>query len=112
MRDLLYEIGTEELPASFVQPALKQMQEKFEKKAAELKLQHGTIIVKGTPRRLAMIVEGVADKQQDIREELLGPSVKAGKDGEGNFTKAAEGFARSRGASVEDLKEVDRKSVV
>jgi len=107
MRDLLYEIGTEELPASFVQPALKQMQEKFEKKATELKLQHGTIIVKGTPRRLAMIVEGVADKQQDIREELLGPSVKAGKDGEGNFTKAAEGFARSRGASVEDLKEVE-----
>ncbi|WP_136796628.1 glycine--tRNA ligase subunit beta [Desulfosediminicola ganghwensis] len=107
MRDLLYEIGTEELPASFVQPALKQMQEKFEKKAEELKIQHGAIIVKGTPRRLALIVEGIADKQEDIREELLGPSVKAGKDSEGKFTKAAEGFARSRGGSVDDLKEVD-----
>lgn len=107
MRDLLYEIGTEELPASFVQPALKQLQGNFEKKTAELKIQHGPIVVKGTPRRLAMIVSGVADKQEDIREELLGPSVKAGVDGDGNYTKAAIGFARSKGADVKDLKQVD-----
>jgi glycyl-tRNA synthetase beta chain len=107
MRDLLYEIGTEELPASFVQPALKQLQEKFEKKTADLKIQHGLIVVKGTPRRLALIVSDVAEKQQDICEELLGPSVKAGMDTDGNYTKAAVGFARSKGAEVTDLKPVD-----
>ncbi len=107
MRDLLYEIGTEELPASFVQPALKQLQEKFEKKTADLKIEHGSITVKGTPRRLAMIVCDVAEKQQDICEELLGPSVKAGMDADGNYTKAAIGFARSKGAEVTDLKPVD-----
>lgn len=107
MRDLLYEIGTEELPASFVKPALKQLQENFEKKAAELKIQHGSIVVKGTPRRLAMIVSGLMVKQEDICEELLGPSVKAGLDPDGNFTKAAIGFARSKGADVTDLKKVD-----
>lgn len=107
MRDLLYEIGTEEIPAGFVQPALKQLQENFAKKAAELKIQHGTIAVKGTPRRLAMIVQGVAEKQEDIRQELLGPSVQAGMDGNGNFTPAAVGFARSKGADVTELQKVD-----
>lgn len=107
MRDLLYEIGTEELPASFVKPALKQLQENFTKKAAELKIQHGSIVVKGTPRRLAMIVSDVMVKQEDICEELLGPSAQAGLDLDGNFTKAAMGFARSKGADVSDLKKVD-----
>lgn len=107
MRDLLYEIGMEELPAGFVQPALKQLQENFQKKAAELKIQHGPIVVKGTPRRLAMIVNGVSEKQEDIREELLGPSVQAGIDGDGGFTKAAVGFARSKGAEVGELRQVD-----
>lgn len=107
MRDLLYEIGTEEIPAGFIQPALRQLQEKFISKAAELKIRHGKIEVKGTPRRLAIIVNGVAEKQEDIREELIGPSAQAGIDGDGNFTKAAIGFAKSRGADVNDLKKVD-----
>ncbi|SHO45622.1 glycine--tRNA ligase subunit beta [Desulfopila aestuarii] len=107
MRDLLYEIGTEEIPAGFIQPALKQLQEKFIGKAAELKIQHGKIEVKGTPRRLAILVQGVAEKQDDIREELIGPSAQAGIDADGNFTKAAAGFARSRGAEVSDLKKVE-----
>lgn len=107
MRDLLYEIGTEELPAGFVLPALKQLQENFQKKAAELKIQHGPIAVKGTPRRLAMIISSVSEKQEDIREELLGPSAQAGLDGEGKYTKAAIGFARSKGAEVSELRQVD-----
>jgi len=107
MRDLLYEIGTEEIPAGFLRPALKQLQDNFAQKAAELKIQHGTVSVKGTPRRLAILVDDLAERQDDSREELIGPSVKAGKDGEGNYTKAAMGFARSRGADVADLQQVD-----
>lgn len=107
MRDLLYEIGTEELPASFVKPALKQLHDGFTAKAADLKIDHGLIELKGTPRRLALIVRGLAEKQPDILEELVGPSVKAGVDGNGEFTKAAIGFARSRGAEVSELSRVD-----
>lgn len=107
MHDLLYEIGTEEIPASFIKPSLQQLQEGFAKKAGELKIGHGAIEIKGTPRRLALIVRDVAAKQEDIREELVGPSVQAGIDANGNFTKAAEGFARSRGADVSQLSRVE-----
>ena len=107
MRDLLFEIGTEEIPASFIKPALAQLGDKFALKAAEQKICHGTVQVMGTPRRLALLVWDIADKQEDIREELLGPSKSASFDGEGNATRAAEGFARSKGVQVSDLKVVD-----
>jgi glycyl-tRNA synthetase beta chain len=103
MRDLLFEIGTEELPASFLKPALTQLSEKFSSKAAELQINHGIVRVLGTPRRLTLLVEAVADKQENIREELLGPSRKASFDNDGNATKAAEGFAGSKGVEVSDL---------
>jgi glycyl-tRNA synthetase beta chain len=60
----------------------------------------------GTPRRLTLIVKGVAEKQEDIREELLGPSKSAGFDDHGQATKAAIGFAKSKGAETEDLQVV------
>jgi glycyl-tRNA synthetase beta chain len=107
MRDLLYEIGTEELPAGFIKPALKQLHDSFTAKAAELKLDHGAIELMATPRRLTLIVRGLEEKQPDIHEELVGPSVKAGVDGDGAFTKAAIGFAKSRGAEVDQLSKVD-----
>lgn len=103
MRDLLFEIGTEEIPAGFLEPALAQLETRFARKAAELKIDHGAISVLGTPRRLALIVRDVAEKQQDIREELLGPSKKAAIDAEGKMTKAAVGFARSKGVEVDAL---------
>jgi len=107
MQDLLFEIGTEEIPASFLGPALKQLRDKFILKAADLKIGHGAVRVLGTPRRLALIVRDVADKQDDVKEELLGPSKKASFDTDGKATRAAEGFARSKGAAVSDLKVVD-----
>jgi len=107
MRDLLFEIGTEEIPAGYLQPTYKQISEKFERKAKDLRIAHGAVKVMGTPRRLTLIVTGVADSQTDIKEELLGPSKKAAYDAEGNFTKAAEGFARSKGVQPGDLKIVD-----
>jgi glycyl-tRNA synthetase beta chain len=107
MRDLLFEIGTEEIPAGFLEPALLQLETLFTKKASELKIAHGVVSVMGTPRRLALIVRDLAEKQKDIREELLGPSKSAAFDEAGKATKAAIGFARSKGADVSELKVVD-----
>lgn len=107
MRDLLFEIGTEELPAGFIQPALAQLHDNFVRKAEALNLVHGEVTVKGTPRRLALIVWQLADRQQDCREELLGPSKAAAFGPDGQPTRAAEGFARSKGVTVADLRAVD-----
>ncbi len=107
MRDLLFEIGTEEIPAGFLKPALEQLRDKFTLKASDLKIGHGTVKVMGTPRRLVLLVHVIAEKQKDIKEELLGPSKKASFDEEGKATRAIEGFARSKGVQVSDLKIVD-----
>ena len=107
MRDLLFEIGMEEIPASFLEPALTQMHNRFAEKAAELKISHGPLQTMGTPRRLTLIAGDVAEQQQDITEELLGPSKNAAFDGDGNATRAALGFAKSKGAEVSDLQVVD-----
>lgn len=107
MQDLLFEIGMEEIPAGFLQPALGFLRQRFIDKANEAKISFGAQKVMGTPRRLALLVEKVAEMQQDSSEELLGPSKKAGLDEHGGFTKAAEGFAKSKGAKVEDLRVVE-----
>ena len=107
MNDVLFEIGTEELPAGFLQPALSQLEKNFKQQAASLKLSYGDVVVMGTPRRLAVLVTDIIECQPDSREELMGPSKKAGFDAEGNPTKAAQGFARSKGADVDQLQVVD-----
>ncbi|KJS01804.1 MAG: glycyl-tRNA synthetase subunit beta [Desulfobulbaceae bacterium BRH_c16a] len=107
MRDLLFEIGMEEIPAGFLQPALAQLQDLFTAKAAELKFSHGPIKVMGTPRRLALMVRDVAQIQENTVEELLGPSKMAAFDSEGKPTRAVEGFARSKGVAVGDLQVVE-----
>jgi glycyl-tRNA synthetase beta chain len=107
MKNLLFEIGTEELPAGFLQPALQQLQDNFSTKAKELDLSYGNLKTMGSPRRITLMVENLADKQPDKREELLGPSKKAGFADDGTPTKAAEGFARSKSATPDDLKVVE-----
>ena len=107
MSELLFEIGTEEIPAGFLQPALRQLEDNFKKKATDLHLAYGMVRCLGTPRRLVLMVEGLADGQPDCHEEIIGPSAKAGLDNEGKPTKAAQGFARSKGADVADLKVVE-----
>jgi glycyl-tRNA synthetase beta chain len=107
MSDLLFEIGCEELPASFVLPATDQLDKLFSDKMKGLGLAFASIARFGTPRRLAIMVEGLDDRQQDSDEVLLGPSRKAAYDQDGNPTRAAEGFARSKGVGVDDLELVD-----
>lgn len=103
MRDLLFEIGMEEIPASYLEPALTQLKNRFAEKASELKIGYGDVKAMGTPRRLVLIVKNIKEKQEDITEELLGPSKSAGFDANGKTTRAAEGFAKSKGADVSDL---------
>jgi glycyl-tRNA synthetase beta chain len=103
MSSLLLEIGTEDLPARFIRPALQQLGENTEKILRESCISCSGTRVFGTPRRLAVIAEGIPQIQQDRTKEIWGPSKKAAFDADGNPTKAAAGFAQSQGVSVESL---------
>ncbi len=105
-RDLLFEIGVEELPASFVDAAVEALPGLMGKALGELRLAHGEIRAMGTPRRLAVRVDHVAAMQPDLAEEVIGPPVGAAfKDGQP--TKAAEAFASKIGCTVAELGRVD-----
>jgi glycyl-tRNA synthetase beta chain len=99
----LLEIGTEEIPARFMEAALAQLKELAEKTLAEERISFEQVLVYGTPRRLALMVKELVEKQQDRVEEVKGPARKAAFDSEGLPTKASQGFARSQGILVEDL---------
>ncbi|GBF75432.1 glycine--tRNA ligase subunit beta [Paenibacillus sp. 598K] len=100
---LLLEIGLEEVPARFVRGAMNQLQERVVKWLGEARIGHGEVRAYATPRRLALLIADVADKQTDIHEEVKGPSRKIAIDAEGNWSKAALGFARSQGVEPEQL---------
>lgn len=104
--DLLFEIGVEELPASFVEAALRALPELAGKRLADLRLAHGTISALGTPRRLTLLVRGLPVRQPDLEEEVTGPPVKAAFK-EGMPTKAAEAFASKLGCSIANLRRVE-----
>lgn len=102
-RTLLLEIGTEEMPARFMMPALEQLKGLLSETLTKLRLEHGQIRTVGTPRRLTAIVSDVADAQTPIVREIRGPAKHIAFDAEGKPTKAAEGFARAQGVTVNDL---------
>ncbi|MFD0586745.1 glycine--tRNA ligase subunit beta [Paenibacillus sp. GCM10027627] len=102
-KDLLLEIGLEEVPARFVRGAMNQLKDKVEKWLTESRIEHGAVESFATPRRLAVLVRDVADKQSDSNEEAKGPSRKIAQDDAGNWSKAALGFARSQGVEPEEL---------
>ncbi len=105
----LLEIGTEELPAADLQSAIGQLRERVPAWLDELRLAHGAVRVQGTPRRLVVLVEDLADSQPDRTVVFKGPPADRAFDGEGRPTKAAEGFARGKGLAVEALqvREID-----
>lgn len=105
--DLLLEIGCEELPASFVDGALAALPGLLTKRLDALRLTHGAIKPLGSPRRISVIVEGIADRQPDIEEEMTGPPVAVAYDKEGKPTKGAEAFAKKLGIEVSALKVVE-----
>jgi glycyl-tRNA synthetase beta chain len=105
-RDLLFEIGVEELPAGFPVPALEQLSRGAAESLAALRLSHGAIRTFGTPRRLALEVRAVADRQRDLDEEAMGPAVRVAYDPQGQPTRALLGFCAGKGVEVGAVRRV------
>lgn len=102
-KDLLLEIGLEEMPAHVVTPSMKQLEEKTAKFLDENKLTYDSIETFSTPRRLAIKVTNIPEKQEDSQEEVKGPAKKIAQDADGNWTKAAEGFVRGQGLTTDAI---------
>ncbi|MFS0655273.1 glycine--tRNA ligase subunit beta [Bacillus sp. 179-C3.3 HS] len=102
-QDVLLEIGLEEMPARFMAESTKQLGEKVKAWFDAQNISFEDVSLYNSPRRLAALVKGVAEKQDDIKEEAKGPAKKIAQDDEGHWTKAAEGFARGQGATTDDL---------
>ena len=102
-RDLLFEIGTEEIPAHVMPHLLEDLAQLAETMLKEHRLSYEKVRTLGTPRRAALIVTGLAERQEDINTETRGPSVAIAFDADGNPTKAGAGFARGQGVDPSDL---------
>ncbi|MBA2663126.1 MAG: glycine--tRNA ligase subunit beta [Bradymonadaceae bacterium] len=100
--ELIFEIGCEELPASYIEPALKHLREQFVEQCAAMRVDIDDVQVLATPRRLTLLVGKLAEHQRDLEEVRTGPPAQAAfRDGQP--TKAAEGFARAQGVELAEL---------
>ena len=106
--ELLFEIGTEEIPSTYVGPALAQTRTLAETALGEAGLGFSGLRVAGTPRRIVLVVEGLAERQKDSTEVFWGPPVKAAYDAEGKPTAAATGFAKGQGVDTAALRRGQR----
>jgi glycyl-tRNA synthetase beta chain len=102
-KELFLEIGTEEIPAAFLPKAMADLESLVRKEFESARLAFGEVRTLATPRRLALLVQGVDERQPDAEVTALGPARKVAFDADGNPTKAAEGFARGQGVDVKDL---------
>lgn len=102
-KNVLFEIGLEELPARFIDDAEKQLREKTQEWLKELRISSASVTSFSTPRRLAVLIEQIAEEQTTIEEEAKGPALKIAQDAEGNWTKAAIGFTKGQGKTTEDI---------
>ncbi|MCX7635893.1 MAG: glycine--tRNA ligase subunit beta, partial [Syntrophales bacterium] len=105
-RELLLEIGTEEIPAAFLPKAMTDMKEIIASTLDDARIKHGQVVTMATPRRLVVKVEDVAETQEDQVLEKIGPAKKAAFDESGNPSKAALGFAKGQGVDVSALETV------
>jgi glycyl-tRNA synthetase beta chain len=101
--DLLFELGCEEIPAKMLAKALADLPAAVEGKLGAARLTFTSVRSLGTPRRLALIVKGLAERQPDLDEEVVGPPVGAAFDKDGALTKAGQGFAAKNGVAPEAL---------
>lgn len=107
--ELLLEIGTEEIPARFITPALAGIKEAIQSELTHQRIGYESVVTMGTPRRLVLCVQAMAEKQADTILEALGPPEKVAYDSKGKPTKAAESFAAKQGVSLSDLELVETK---
>jgi len=112
--DLLFEIGVEEIPASYIRPALAQLREALASELAAARLEAEVIDTYATPRRLTLVARGIPERQEDAEREAVGPPASVAFAEDGSPTKAALGFAKAQGVSVSELgrKETDRGEYV
>jgi glycyl-tRNA synthetase beta chain len=103
MKELLMEIGTEEIPAGFIPQALTDLESLAKRELEASRIDFNGIKILGTPRRLVLVIESVSEKQRDEETKKIGPSKRAAFDAKGNPTKAAIGFAKSQSVPVESL---------
>lgn len=103
MSKYLFEVGVEELPYKFIPMAIEQLKQGFEKFLSDNNVAFSDIKVMATPRRLAVIVDGLASSQPDVEKVVKGPIAKVAFDENGNLSKAGEGFANKNGVSKNDL---------
>ena len=101
--ELLFEIGTEEIPSGYIPGALQDLRAVATRLLQDARLTFGTVRTFATPRRLTLLVEDLAEKQADVRREVIGPTRAVAFDAEGKPTRAAEGFARAQGVRVDRL---------
>ncbi|MBF0211750.1 MAG: glycine--tRNA ligase subunit beta [Desulfamplus sp.] len=106
-KELLVEVGAEEIPAGYIFPALEAFRENILKSLDKFRIEHGTAQIFGTPRRLAIIVKDVALIQKAQTSTLTGPPASAGFDKEGKPTIAAYKFAEKAGISIDEIKIVE-----
>lgn len=102
-KNLLLEIGLEEMPAHVVWPSIKQLEERVSNFLSENNLTFEAIETFSTPRRLAIRVTKIPDRQDDVQEEVKGPAKKIALDAEGNWSKAAQGFVRGQGLTTDAI---------
>ncbi len=107
MSDFVLEIGAENIPASYVPPAVAQLGEDARAMLARCRVVYEDVYTTGTPRRLVLSIRGLADRQAEGDEVVTGPPVSKAFGEDGRATPAAEGFARSQGVSVSDLDRVE-----
>lgn len=100
---LLFEIGVEELPSRFVNSTLEQIKNNLNKMLKENRITFNDIQTYGTPRRLTFIINEISERQENLEEEVKGPSKKIALDADGNFTKPALGFMKSKGLKEDDV---------
>ncbi len=104
MDNLLLEIGTEEIPAGYIEPALKSLASTLDQRLAEARIDHGPCRVFGTPRRLAVQIDDVAPRQAPLTEKVVGPPERVGFDAGGKPTMAAVKFAEKVGVPVNRIR--------
>jgi len=105
-RELLFEIGVEELPAGYAPPALEQLERGVRAGLEELRLSFGGVVTHGTPRRLAVIVHRLAERQTDFDEEAMGPATRVAFDTDGHPTRALLGFCAGKGVEPSAVRKV------
>ena len=103
MADLLVELRTEEIPAGYLEPALSAFCDEVRRGLEEAGIAFDEVIFLGTPRRMTVAANNLADRQPDRQETAVGPAEKAAFAPDGSPTRAAQGFARSHGVAVADL---------